>query len=829
MFFRKKGPGSEGDGGGVAVAERPDDFHSDPEVSDYGVAVADDEPSVPAVKVKAKKAKKPKAPKEIELPSTSILAGVRRVHNDCIEDYSGSSYAVWQVAGMDILEDQCINGWSAMLNSLEYPVQVIIRQHTPDYSDIRTKLYDERPEAMRVGWIEGVGNSMLEYLEHLEDRGQRFVSRSWYVVASVGREAEIQSILQQSGFSAERMQDAALELLLAACVSGMGFGHVQDMYQVSEERNYIELNQRFASVYEVNRWPRAVTVTFFEHLLRLGEEMDISFWLWPVSPRESHSRLQMQRSRFEGARIAAEQKGKLVDQEVELAISDIVRISEGVSRGVTRLYRRTCTIAVFGRDRQHLAEVHDKVTGHFRASLSSLRLLKLRQGKAFAAVMPALRRGLGEADLTDTETLLRLFPFSPRDMDTREGTLLGMDLRSRTAVFIDPFSPNALNGHMVVMARSGAGKSFFTKLRVLREAQRGIPVYLIDPEGEYGIITETLGGEVFIPGSPGYGLNPFVVRYTGAGDLTRRIASLCSLVAVMLEGNVDQDLKAIIDRCVSGFFAKELREKGRGSPLGAGGMTDFDLYLHTEEAADAGGKRLAHLLSPFSTGSARYLMKGDARDLLADEKPVTSFNLKNLPSRLKPVATSICAEVVWGLAVTDPRPRILVVDECWTVLSTPSGAEALLTIVKRARKYQLGLTTITQDIQDFLAEDSGAGLIAGHAGRALLQNSAMKLALQQDPAALHLVAGALGLSEDATGFLAGCMRGQGLLVGPYGDCYPIDIVSTAEERDVVLDRLWMQQGEEKPEIEEDYDIEEDDEELGDRLVSMLEAERVADG
>ena len=203
---------------------------------------------------------------------------------------------------------------------------------------------------------------------------------------------------------------------------------------------------------------------------------------------------------------------------------------------------------------------------------------------------------------------------------------------------------------------------------------------------------------------------------------------------------------------------------------------------------------MSHVMASFATGSARFLMRGDARDLSEHEAPVTSFNLKNLSSRLKPVATSICAEVVWGLAVTDPRPRLLVVDECWTVLSTPAGAESLLTIVKRARKYELGLMTITQDVQDFLAESQGVGPITGHAGLSLLQNSAMKLAFQQDSAALPQVVKALGLNSDVAEFLMGSLRGQGVLIGEHGDCYPLEIVSTPEEQEILLDRSWLTDG-----------------------------------
>lgn len=728
------------------------------------------------------------------IPSIADISRVRRVIDGELEGYDGSRCVVWQVGGCDIMDPQSVSGWMLVLNSLEFPIQVLIRQHCPDYSDIRSDLLEVRPDHMREGFINDVGNSMLEFLLDQEE-GHNLVTRSWYIIAKADRLLEVASTLTQGNFNATRLVDSDLEALLQGCYSGMRSGHVQDEYQAKVGRGDIQLNYRHMSVYEVNRWPRRVSFLFLEQLLRTGEEMDVSIWVWPVSLRESHTQLIMQRSRFEGARLAAEQKGRLVPPEVELAIADIVRISDGVERGVNRLFRRTMTVAVYAPDRDRLREVQQKLVGHFRASISSVRRLDFRQDKGLAAMMPMLRPGLGEPDLTDGETMGRMFPFGPPDLDRREGTLLGTDLRSRTSVFVDPFSAAAMNGHMVVMARSGAGKSFFTKLRVLRMALRGIPVYLIDPEGEYGVITRTLGGDVFVPGSPGYGLNPFMVGYTNRGDLAKRVSSLCSLVGVMLEGELDQDMKAIIDRSLMGFYGMELRKAtDQDRILGKGGMIAICEYLESEEAKKWGGPRLAHLLSTFATGSAQFLMSGDARDLIGYEAPVTAFNLKNLPNRLKPVATSVCSEVVWGLAVTNPRPRILVVDECWTVLSTPSGAEALLTIVKRARKYQLGLMAITQDVQDFLAEDSSAGLITGHAGKALLQNSALKLALQQDAAALPLVQTALGLNDDVAGFLAGSVRGQGVLVGERGDCYPLDIVSTAQERTVVLDQSWRRDG-----------------------------------
>ena len=158
------------------------------------------------------------------------------------------------------------------------------------------------------------------------------------------------------------------------------------------------------------------------------------------------------------------------------------------------------------------------------------------------------------------------------------------------------------------------------------------------------------------------------------------------------------------------------------------------------------------------------------------------------------MATSVCSEVVWGLAISQPRNRILIVDACWTVLATPSGAEALLTIAKRARKYKLGLLTITQDVPDFLGEDNQGGAIMGHAGLSLLQNSGSKMVLSQDPAALPLVTSSLQLDEGCSMYLKGCMTGQGLLVTDFGN-FPVEVVSTPMERALLNDESWRQDGE----------------------------------
>ena len=739
--------------------------------------------------------------KQRKLPVLNRMSMVRHIDDveNVVVDWGWKSWVVWEVQGAESGNDTVVNGWMNFLNSISTPIQILVRQHRPAMDHAREYYMGLRPESMSTGRVAQVADSLVRFLEATAD-STNVVWRRYYVIADYDNFQEVNSQLIQGGFRASRLTGSDLWDLYSGVCTGMGAGHQQGAYQAVVRRNYVEFNQRYAQYYDVFRWPRSIDLMFVEQLFQTGEELDVSLWIWPMGGRESHSRLIMQKSRAEGSRLHALERGKMVPPDIEATLEDVSRLLRDVEKGMSRLYRITLTVGVYGRTRADLKRAALKVVGHYRSKMSAARLLTFRHDHGFRACVPAGRRGVGEQYVTDTQTMLRLFPFSPPDMYKGSGTLFGLDMRSRSPVLFDPFV-YGMNAHQVIMARSGAGKSFYVKLRVVREASRGIPYYVIDPDGEYGTLAGALGGTVLVPGRPGHGLNPFSVTFTGYGDLMIRVGGLVNLVSVMLEGEVDQRRQAIIDRCLVSFYGDELRKSGHDAralmtsqpEIGVGGMGDFYDYLRAGNEQED-GEELAGLIERFATGTVQYLMGGSGRNLFAEEAPITTFNMRNLSTALKPVATSVCSEVVWGLAISKPRNRFMVVDECWTVLSTPSGAEALLTIAKRARKYKLGLIPITQDVQDFLAEDASAGAISGHAGTALLQNSGSKMILSQDSAALPLVGNALQLNEDAMMFLKGCVTGQGLLITDQGK-FPVDVVATSEEKELLLDDSWRTDGE----------------------------------
>ena len=414
----------------------------------------------------------------------------------------------------------------------------------------------------------------------------------------------------------------------------------------------------------------------------------------------------------------------------------------------------------------------------FAATLGKLDTLSFRQREGLLSTMPLALNVLGAWRTLDTSSLARLFPFSPPDLDTRSGTLYGIDLRACSPVVYDPWDGTHLNANTAVLARSGSGKSFATKLGVLRGICRGVRAYVIDPEGEYADMARAAGGRVLSPGVPGQGMNPFVIDRGDGEEMLQRIGSLRRLIEVMVGESLGAERRASLDHALASYYDESRERTGFG---------DFYRFLNQQEGegepASSAGQALSRLLRPFATGSLRHLLSDEGDDLLSNEALVTVFDLRLLEPELRPAAAMVCTETVWAAAARDPRPRLLVVDEVWSIMQHPEGAAFMVSMAKRARKHRLGLQFITQDVQDLLSEDSSRA-ITGHSGRALLQNAAFKLLLQQDAAAISTVGDAFDLPPELQRWLLSCPRGDGLLLAK-GGRFPVRIEATPEETEII--------------------------------------------
>jgi hypothetical protein len=682
----------------------------------------------------------------------------------------GTPVAVLEVRGVEV-EEALLLAFAAALNALDFPVQFLVRQHPPDLGRLREELTSRQPPDLAPA-VREASASLERFLAELEQRGG-VLDRRFYTLCHRARADELRGLLSRAGLSVFPLKGRALRFLALASALGRTPGPLDEnqALEIVLRKSVVQTGRGLVRAFHLSRWPRSLAPGFLQRLFALGVPLDLSVHMVPIPLAQAARTLEWQKVKFESASALSLRRGRNPSPEAEIALEDITRLREELHRGRERLFHVSLSLVIHAADRQALREREQKVRSHFAAALASLDGLAFRQREGHLSTMPLALNLVASWRTLDTSTLARLFPFSPPDLDTRKGTLFGLDLRSGSPVAFDPFDAAFLNANFAILARSGAGKSFSTKLGILRGVARGITYYVIDPEGEYVALAEAAGGRVLSPGMPGQGLNPFVLGQGDEGELLQRVGGLRRLVEVMVGERLRPEQRALLDQALTGYYTD-----GRTST----GFQDFFRFLESQRQGFGG---LADLLRPFATGSLRHLLSDEGGDLLDREAPVTVFNLRLLEPELRPAATMVCAEAVWAMAARDPRPRVLVVDEVWSIMQHPEGASYMVSLAKRARKHQLGLVSITQDVQDFLGEDSSRPIV-GHSGRVLLQNSAFKLLLQQDAAALRAIQDAFNLSPADAQWLLSCPRGDGLLIAR-GGRFPVRIQATPEEHRLI--------------------------------------------
>ena len=712
--------------------------------------------------------RKPKPSAEAEASSLASFFMLSHVDEDGPVRIDGVKLGILEALGLE-LDEAKLGSFTGALNAMDFPVQLLIRQHSPELSRLRAQLTSEQPDNLPPQTA-AASDSLRDLLSDLEKR-EGVVDRRFYAVCEFERIDDLRGLMIRSGLAVKAVTGRQLRMLVIASATG---GSPRDV--VDDQPLVVEIRQKEIRIgnmltrsLHLGKWPRALIPGFLQALMAPGARMDVSIHLGPIPADQASRTLEWQKVRFESAQSLSFRRGKSMSPEAEIALEDVRRLRDDVQRGRERLFHSSLSITLHAHDAAELKEMTQGVRAHFASTLGKLDTLAYRQREGFLSCLPIGLNAVGVWRTLDTSSLARLFPFSPPDLDTRTGTLYGLDLRSSSPIVYDPFDGTHLNANTAVLARSGSGKSFATKLGVLRGICRGVTAYVIDPEGEYADMARAAGGRVLSPGVPGQGMNPFVIDRSDSEELLLRIGSLRRLIEVMIGEPLGAERRAALDHALAAYYM-EPRERT--------GFRDFYEYLK-----EHGDGVLDKLLRPFSTGSLRHLLTDEGDDLLTNEAPVTVFDLRLLEPELRPAAAMVCTGTVWTAAAQNPKPRLLVVDEVWSIMQHPEGAAFMVSMAKRARKHRLGLQFITQDVQDLLSEDTSRA-ITGHSGRALLQNAAFKLLLQQDAAAIRTVGDAFDLPEDLQNWLISCPRGDGLLLAR-GGRFPIRIEATKEEADVI--------------------------------------------
>lgn len=524
----------------------------------------------------------------------------------------------------------------------------------------------------------------------------------------------------------------------------------------------------YAATLAVTAYPDEVFAGWLEPLLGHPGQIDVAVHIEPVPAGVAADRLRRQRARLESSRRADAGKGRLDDPELEAAAEDAADLAHRIARGQARLFRTGLYITVHADSEDELAEQVAAVRTLVDSLLMQAQPATWRTVQGWVTTLPFGLDQLGMTRTFDTQALASSFPFTSPDLTppdpaqaTRpDGVFYGLNLAGTGPVLWDRWAQDTANS--VTIARSGAGKSYLTKLEVLRSLYRGVEACIVDPEDEYARLTSAVGGAYLPLAASGAHLNPFdLPQAAGQADAAvRRALFAHTFISVLLGEKLTGSERAVLDAAISAAY----RARGitadpatwqRPAPL-LGDLTGI-LRDHASQRGRAGqdAASLAARLAPFCEGAHAGVF--DQPTSVHPDGHLITFSLRDLPEELKAAGTLLVLDMIWQ-RVTSParrRPRLVVVDEAWLLLREDDGARWLWRMAKSARKHWCGLAVVTQDAADVLSSDLG---------RAVVANSATQILLRQAPQVAAQVAAEFGLSAGEKEFLLTAQPGDALLL-----------------------------------------------------------------
>ncbi|NCN87500.1 MAG: DUF87 domain-containing protein [Candidatus Pacebacteria bacterium] len=536
---------------------------------------------------------------------------------------------------------------------------------------------------------------------------------------------------------------------------------------------YQKINSTYSRTLFVAGYPRTVPANWLSPLVNFPHQLDVSMFIFPVDSAEILDNLKRKITEMEAEISSDIRSGKISNINTEVKLDDARVIREQLAKGAERFYQYGLYVTIKADD----VETLDLMTKKLQSTLGSLLIISkkatLQMDEGFKTTLPM---GVDKLMITrnmDTTSLATTFPFTSSELTMDSGIVYGLNEHNDSLVIFDRFRME--NANMVIFAKSGAGKSYTVKLEVLRQMMFGAEVIVLDPEHEYEELSDTLDGEYInftFGGSTK--INPFDLSNLyeeGENELGQKIITLHGLLKVML-GEMTAPQEAMLDRALVASY------KAKGITPDPATQTNQpplmeDLYkaligMETPEADD-----LASRLEKYITGSFRGIF--DQSSNLNIQNQLTIFSVKEMADELRPVAMFIILDFIWTRVKKDLKKRILVIDEAWYFMKHQDSASFIHGMVKRARKYYLGITTITQDVEDFINNDYG---------RAIVTNASIQFLMKQSTAAIPVLTETFYLSEGERQLLMAADVGEGIFFAG-SNHVALRVVASDEEHEII--------------------------------------------
>lgn len=541
--------------------------------------------------------------------------------------------------------------------------------------------------------------------------------------------------------------------------------------------NYLQIGDTYARTIFIATYPRYLNTNWFSPVINMDRPFDASIFVHPEDTSNMLKQLRDRLGRMEAQVMEETAAGKVRDPVMETAIGDIEALRDKLQQGTDRFFRLGVYITLYGSSVKELDDTESKIKSTLDGQLIYSKQATFRMKEGFFSTMPLNDDQLEVHTALNTEPISSLFPFVSYDLTRDKGILYGINTHNNSLVLFDRFEME--NANMVIFGKSGGGKSYYTKLEILRSLMFGTQVFVIDPENEYKFLSDTVGGtSVKISIASPHHINPFdlpkpLPDESPADVLRSHIINLMGLFKIML-GTLTPEEDAIMDEAINQTYAiKDITPsttdlKSAVPPL----MSDFQSILESM----TGTQSLTIRIKKYTEGTYAGFLNSPTNVELDNQLIV--FSIRDMEEELRPIAMYLVLNFIWTQVRTELKRRILAVDEAWVLMKYEAGAAFLFNIAKRARKYYLGLTTISQDIPDFMASSYGKPIVT---------NSSLQLLLKQSPAAIDLVKQTFNLTDAEKFFLLESRVGHGLFFAGTNHVALRIVASYAEDQIITSD------------------------------------------
>ncbi len=516
--------------------------------------------------------------------------------------------------------------------------------------------------------------------------------------------------------------------------------------------NFLELNGIFVRTIFVIDYPRYIGVGWFAPIINLNDTFDIAMFFYPVKTEIILKQLRNKVGTLEAEIVANAEKGAARDPLAETALRDIEALRDALTQGVEKFFQFGLYVTIYADTKEELELFSNKIENIFGSRLVMSKKVFFQAEQGFNSTLPLCNDELYINSNMNSSPVAASFPFISSELTSDSGILYGINRHNNSLILFDRFSLQ--NANSVVFATSGAGKSYAIKLEVLRSLMTGTDVIIIDPEHEYKHLSDAVGGTyINLSLSSDSKINPFdMPRNIGddsrPADIIRSaVITVKGLIKLML-GELSHEEDSVIDRAlIEAYARKDITSDVDLENVEAPIMQDLQDVLEGME----GGDSLALRLLKYTQGTFSGLFNSPT-NVEMDNKLVC-FSVRDLEDELRPLAIYSIVNYIWSVVRSTIRRRILVIDEAWWLMQHEDSAKFIFALVKRCRKYYLGVTTITQDVNDFLTSPYG---------QAIVTNSSLQLLLKQSSASIDLVQKTFILTEGEKFLLLECGVGEGI-------------------------------------------------------------------